>query len=117
MTTPLFQFQPTDSEGPVFKAPWEAQAFSLVVALHEQGAFSWDEWAAQLSAEIKHAQLDGDPDLGDTYYTHWLHALEQLLVKKQVTSEPEVVARVDKWRRAYLATPHGQPIELNNASD
>jgi len=117
MNPPVFPFQPTDNEGPVFKAPWEAQAFGMVVALHQQGAFSWDEWATQLSLEIARAQQQGDPDLGDTYYSHWLQALEQLLLSKQVTSEPEVVARVDKWRRAYLATPHGEPIELSNASD
>jgi nitrile hydratase accessory protein len=117
MTTPTFPFQPTDSEGPLFKAPWEAAAFSMVVALHAADVFSWKEWAEQLSEEILKAQQQGDPDLGDTYYSHWLQALEQLLLKKQVTNEPEVVARVDRWRRAYLATPHGQPIELTNASD
>jgi nitrile hydratase accessory protein len=117
MKTPSFPFQPTDSEGPVFSAPWQASAFGMVVALHQQGAFSWEEWAEQLSKQILKAQQAGDPDLGDTYYSHWLHALEQLLVNKQVTSEPEVSARVGKWRRAYLATPHGHPIELNNASD
>ena len=117
MKTPIFPFQPADSEGPVFRAPWEAQAFGMVVALHGQGAFSWGEWAEQLSKEIQRAQQAGDPDLGDTYYSHWLSALEQLLLNKQVTSEPEVTARVDKWRRAYLATPHGQPIELSNAGE
>ena len=40
-----FPAQPTDDDGPVFNEPWEAQAFSLVLALHEKGQFSWDEWA------------------------------------------------------------------------
>ena len=44
---------PCDAEGPVFREPWEAQAFAMAVALHERGAFSWTEWAAALAAEIK----------------------------------------------------------------
>ena len=40
-----FPFQPSDEDGPVFNEPWEAQVFSLVLALHEKGQFSWDEWA------------------------------------------------------------------------
>ncbi|MFT4863558.1 MAG: nitrile hydratase accessory protein [Pseudohongiellaceae bacterium] len=117
MKTPTFPFQPSDNEGPIFKAPWEAQAFGMVIALHSQGAFDWSEWADQLSKEIQRAQQHGDPDLGDTYYSHWLNALEQLLLHKQLTTEAEVSARVNKWRRAYLATEHGQAIELSNADD
>ena len=37
---------PCDAEGPVFREPWEAQAFAMVVALHERGLFGWGEWAA-----------------------------------------------------------------------
>lgn len=111
-----YPFQPCDNEGPVFKEPWEAQAFGMVVALHQTGAFSWDEWAAHLNAEITLAQAQGDPDLGDTYYQHWLQALEKLVREKNLSSELEISTRVEKWRSAYSNTPHGQPIELNNAS-
>jgi hypothetical protein len=31
---------PRDEEWPVFRAPWEAQAFALVVHLHSLGVFS-----------------------------------------------------------------------------
>lgn len=75
---PLLLGQPADAEGPVFREPWEAQAFALVVSLHEAGLFSWNEWAATLSARIVTAQLGGDPDLGTTYYHHWLAALEDI---------------------------------------
>ncbi|MCC2656378.1 MAG: nitrile hydratase accessory protein [Panacagrimonas sp.] len=43
---------PRDLEGPVFREPWEAQAFALVVQLHREGVFTWTEWADALSAEI-----------------------------------------------------------------
>lgn len=112
-----FQFQPKNSEGPVFNEPWEAQAFALVIALHQQGAFTWDEWASTLSAEITHAQQAGDPDLGNTYYQHWLQALERLVLEKSLSNDVEIERRVAQWKSAYLATPHGQPIELKTGSE
>lgn len=115
MSVDAFPFQPRDSEGPIFKEPWEAQAFGLVVALHQAEHFTWEEWAEQLSKEIAQAQQQGDPDLGDTYYQHWLKALEALVNEKQLSSADEVNNRVKKWHSAYLHTPHGLPIELKNA--
>jgi hypothetical protein len=37
---------------PVFREPWEAQAFAMTVLLHQQGLFTWTEWAQALSAQI-----------------------------------------------------------------
>ena len=51
---------PRDGDGPVFRAPWEAHAFAMTVALQERGIFSWSEWAAVLADEIKRAQAAGD---------------------------------------------------------
>jgi nitrile hydratase accessory protein len=104
---------PLDDEGgPVFQAPWQAQAFAMVVRLHEAGHFTWPEWAALLSEEIETAQKDGDPDLGDTYYLHWLSALERMVAEKGLSSADELSRRKDAWRRAAAATPHGEPIVL-----
>jgi nitrile hydratase accessory protein len=69
-----------------FKAPWEAQAFGLAVKMHEAGVFTWKEWADTLAAVIREAQASGDPDLGDTYYVHWVNALERILIAHDVTS-------------------------------
>jgi len=109
-----FPHQPNDEQGPVFKEPWEAQAFALVVALHENGLFSWQEWATVLSAQISLAQNKGDPDLGNTYYQHWLTALEVISRQKSLANEGEMQNRKSQWHAAYLNTPHGQPIELDN---
>ena len=102
----------TGPDGPVFRAPWEAQAFALTVTLHEAGLFTWDEWAAALSTEISTAQSAGDPDLGNTYYRHWQRALERLVIAKGAAQGAELDDRAEVWRQAYLNTPHGQPIEL-----
>src|SRR5262249_45523304 len=73
-----------DDEGPGFGEPWEAQAFAMTLALHERGLFTWPEWAATLADEIKRAQAAGDPDTGETYYRHWLNALERIVAEKGV---------------------------------
>ena len=39
---------PVDAQGPVFREPWEAQAFAMTLALHAKGLFAWPEWAAML---------------------------------------------------------------------
>lgn len=71
---------PRDEGGPVFTAPWEALAFGLVVNLNERGVFSWSEWADALAAVIREAGAAGDPDRGDTYYLHWVKALERIVI-------------------------------------
>ena len=103
---------PCDAEGPVFRAPWEAQAFAMALALHERGIFTWSEWAATLSDEIKRAQAGGDPDTGETYYHHWLAALERLVAEKGVASQTTLRRYRDAWDHAADRTPHGTPIEL-----
>src|SRR5471030_1895638 len=57
---------PRDNEGPVFREPWEAQAFAMALALHARGVFTWTEWAQMLGKEIKRAQGSGDADTGET---------------------------------------------------
>lgn len=103
---------PRDREGPVFREPWEAQAFAMALALHERGLFKWSEWAATLADEIKRAQAAGDPDTGETYYRHWLATLERLVAEKQVASRETLQRYHDAWDRAADRTPHGTPIEL-----
>lgn len=104
---------PRDAQGPVFREPWEAQAFSMAVALHQRGLFTWPEWAATLADEIKRAQAAGDPDTGETYYRHWLAALERLVADKGVASRDTLTRYRDAWDRAAGRTPHGTPIELS----
>ena len=70
---------PLDASSPVFNEPWEARAFAMTLALHQQGLFTWPQWAEALSRQIDMAQAAGDADLGDTYYRHWLLALESLV--------------------------------------
>ena len=103
---------PCDAEGPVFAEPWQAQAFALTVALHQRGLFEWGEWAQYLSRAIRDAQAAGDPDRGDTYYRHWLRAIERLVQEKGIASGDTLGRYRDAWHHAAGRTPHGQPITL-----
>ncbi len=103
---------PTDTDGPVFREPWEAQAFAMALVLHGRGLFTWNEWAATLADEIKRAQATGDPDTGETYYRHWLATLERLVAAKGVASSDTLHRYRDAWDNAADRTPHGAPIEL-----
>jgi nitrile hydratase accessory protein len=105
---------PRDEQGPVFKEPWEAKAFAMVLRLHERGLFTWPEWAGALSHEIRAAQASGDADLGDSYYQHWLRALESMVARKGATSGDELARYRHAWAQAAERTPHGSRIELQS---
>ncbi len=105
---------PRDADGPVFAEPWQAQAFALVVQLQAKGVFSADEWAQALGAEIREAVAAGGCRDGSDYYERWCEALEHLLIAKGLASHASVDALAASWARAAEATPHGQPILLEN---
>ena len=101
-------------EGPVFKEPWQAQAFAMAVTLSEAGLFSWQEWSSELGASIHSRQKNGDPDDGETYYQHWLETLEKMLSRKNLIEHADLLMRISEWEEAYLKTPHGQPVQLES---
>jgi nitrile hydratase accessory protein len=103
---------PRNDDGPVFREPWQAEAFALALSLHERGLFTWNEWAATLGDEIKKAQAAGDPDTGETYYHHWLNTLERLVAEKGITDARQLARTRHAWEHACARTPHGTPIAL-----
>ena len=106
---------PAERDGPVFEQPWQATAFALAVHLAERGAITWSEWSAALGREI--AAATGDPAQVDAYFHHWLDALERLCADKGMADPAEIRHRQEEWRRAYVNTPHGEPVELSAAHD
>ena len=109
----LLEGLPIDDDSAVFREPWEAQAFGMALVLYERGVFTWDEWAQALSAQIRAAQAQGDPDLGNTYYCHWLTAIETLVSAKGISSPEELDRYQHAWGHAADRVPHGQPVELS----
>jgi nitrile hydratase accessory protein len=101
----------TDAPSPkAFAAPWEAQVFALVVSLQEAGLFTWSDWTERLGREIRPA--DGPERAAD--YGQWLATLEKILAERGLAVSETVAARAAAFLRAAEATPHGQPIRLEN---
>lgn len=102
----------TDGE-PAFDEPWQAEVLAVAYALTERGVFSPAEWSDTLGAELKGAASRGEPDTQATYYAAALAALERLLTERSDVGADALTARTEQWRRAYLNTPHGRPVELS----
>ena len=103
--------KPQDA-GPIFAEPWHAQVLAIADTLTRAGLFSAADWAARLGARIKDGQARGDPDNQETYYGCALAALEALIAERSPQTGSALSERVEQWRRAYLNTPHGRPVEL-----
>jgi nitrile hydratase len=75
---------------PVFHAPWERTMFGLFVATFAAGQFNVDEF--------RHAIERMDPAhyLQSSYYEHWLHAVETLLVERGAIAKDEIDGRMAK---------------------
>jgi nitrile hydratase accessory protein len=104
---------PTGHDGLVFAEPWQAHAFAMTLQLHEKGVFTWPEWAAALTHEIRQAQALGDPDDGHQYYLHWLNALERMVIEHQLGTPDQIHDLEHAWEDAASRTPHGQAIVLD----
>ena len=102
---------------PTFAEPWQAEVLALAFALSERGMFSGAEWSQALGEELRRAEAHGAPDDQETYYTAALAALERLVAAAGGIDVDALAVRIEAWRRAYLDTPHGQPVELAAAAD
>lgn len=106
---------PRDADGPVFREPWQAEAFALAVALNARGVFSWTRWAAALAEEL--ARTDTAPaggaraaGPGDAYFVCWLAALERMVGEAALAAPDEIRSRaqaIEKARAQDHDHPHG----------
>lgn len=87
----------------VFSAPWEARAFAMALAMSEAGRFTWEEFRANLIAEVgasdRVRERDGTADRGE-YYEHFLRAMERTLAERGLVSTGEISRKT-----AELAAP------------
>ena len=73
------------SEGKkVFSAPWHCEVFALTISLYEKKVFDWALWTAELGNKLKDKPVSMVDDL-DYYYGSWLEALEELILRKELT--------------------------------
>jgi nitrile hydratase accessory protein len=91
----------------VFEAPWQGRAFGIARGLAEQGVYAWEDFRAQLIAQIgafdRTLEREGLTTPQFRYYDHFLSALETLLVARGIVADGELTERV----RAFEERPHG----------
>ncbi len=98
---------------PVFEEPWHAQVFALTVHLNEAGHLDWPDWAARFGATLKAHGVDRDLNGGSDYFAAWLETLEAVLAERAMTDAESLATLKTAWERAYLSTPHGEPVVLS----
>ena len=91
---------PQENDELVFGAPWQARAFSLVVTLHREGLFEWNEFQSRLIDQVQSDAFEEDSaGPGAVYYQQWLAAFEQLLADKELFDDETIQARALEFAR------------------
>ena len=68
-----------------------------------------------MTREIRAGQTRGEASDGSLYYTHWLNALEQLVIERGLGTPAQIHALEHAWAAAAERTPHGQAIVLDGS--
>jgi hypothetical protein len=100
---------------PIFGEPWHAQVLAMADLLVQNDTITQLNWTETLGRELQVAKSAGSPDNTETYFRAALSALEHLIVEAKGVSSLELDLRQEEWEHAYLTTPHGQPVVLNQS--
>lgn len=106
---------PNGAEGqdsPVFAEPWHAETIATTLTLSRNGLFSWNEWVDCFSAHIANEPQREGEEANAAYYRQWLSALEDMLSQKKVIGQEQIAQAKEDWRRSYLHTEHGKPVNF-----
>ena len=89
-------FGPVDrSQTDHFPNQWEAQVFSITLACGMLGKWNLDQ------ARFAREGMDPEHYLGSSYYEHWLHGLETLLLAQHLVTEEELSTGVANMANVY----------------
>ena len=95
-----------------FEKPWHGQIFAITISLSENKVFEWREFSKALSEQIKMDKTE-KKNGSDDYFFSWTKALENLMIKKNFVDQPNLNIIKQKWKDAFLTTPHGHPVKIN----
>lgn len=76
-----------EANEPVFHDEWERRMFGLFVSCFAGGWFNVDEFRHSIE------KMHPAEYLSTSYYEHWLHALETILVERGAITAEELAAR------------------------
>jgi len=103
-----------DTDGdPVFDEAWQAQALAMADSLVKSGLFSAIDWSNALGQSLKESENRADIDSQQTYYQSVLKTLEKLIADHSEINAALMDSKRQDWEKAYLETPHGQPVTLD----
>jgi len=105
-----------DQDERAFDAPWQAQVFALVLRLHQNGSFSWEDWVRVFSKQVSVSPALPGESVNDTYYRQWTDALDAILVETGLLAPGDSRTRAILWKVAYVNTPHGEAVRLEHAA-
>lgn len=88
-----------EPDEPVFHAEWERRAFAVTLAAGFLG-----RWNIDMSRYARE-QMPPAEYLATTYYEHWLHGLERLLVAQGLVTPEEIGARLEAARGGHTPAP------------
>ncbi len=111
MIDPLKPLASVDGN-PVFSEAWQAQALAIADSLVDNAVFTASEWSNALGQALERAAGEGQTDDQETYYRAVLSALELLVNQHSEIDLKAMIGKREDWEKAYLATPHGQPVKL-----
>ncbi len=112
-TSSVKPFKRLDGD-PVFDEAWQAQLLAMVDQMITNNVFSNSLWSKTLGANLKAAEAAGQSDDIDTYYAAVLQSFEQLIELSSSISNQTITDKQQAWERAYLNTPHGQPVIIGD---
>jgi nitrile hydratase len=73
-----------EANEPVFHADWERRTFALALAAMAAGRVNVDEFRRSIE------RMEPAHYLASSYYEHWLHAIEAMLMEKGFVAEGEI---------------------------
>jgi hypothetical protein len=77
-----------EADEPVFHEEWEGRAFAMFATTFVFAGYTVDEFRHAIE------RMDPADYLQSSYYEHWLHAFEDILIKRGLVSRDELDARV-----------------------
>ncbi|QIE44265.1 nitrile hydratase accessory protein [Pseudohalocynthiibacter aestuariivivens] len=94
-------------DGPLFRAPWQARIFALIVGCVHAGHVPWATFQARLAREItemeKAAPSGAAQSVENEYFECWLQAAEATLQAEGVIAEGDIAAQIADLRVAIAA--------------
>lgn len=100
----------------MFDEPWQAQVLAMADLLIQSNQLSAGDWSTALGRQLESVQdiADGLDDDREKYYLAALSALAELIDARQLVASRQIDRREQDWKNAYLSTPHGEPVKLEN---